>query len=222
MSKEEAPNADEGEERDHQIGAGDYVAPVLNRKAFHCPHCGVYAPQEWEHLTLYGGTHPSHAWRGECFNCKKYTYWIAQLISEGLFEDHDAIMVSPLESTNAPGPHPDMPEKPRADYEEARAIVDRSPRGAAALLRLALQELGVALGEPGKNINDDIASLVQKGLDPLVQKGAGFTTGNRQQRCASRPNRSPRRPRHGDRVVWPLELHRRAAGLAAQASPSDL
>jgi hypothetical protein len=66
--------------------------------------------------------------------------------------------------------HEDMPADVRADFEEAAAIVDRSPRGSAALLRLALQKLMVDLGEKGNNLNDDIASLVEKGLETSVQK----------------------------------------------------
>jgi hypothetical protein len=79
------------------------------------------------------------------------------------------MMVYP-DSSLAPLPNDDLPPDIVADFEEARSIVQRSPRGAAALFRLCIQKLCIYLGEPGKNINDDIASLVKKGLNPKVQK----------------------------------------------------
>ena len=66
--------------------------------------------------------------------------------------------------------HEDMPAPIREDFEEAAAIVNRSPRGAAALLRLCIQNLIPLFGEKGENINEDIASLVSKGLKSEVQQ----------------------------------------------------
>ncbi|WP_227011836.1 DUF4145 domain-containing protein [Paenibacillus lutimineralis] len=92
-----------------------------------------------------------------CTHCREYAIW----------QGHR--MVVPDVQT-APTPHADMPETLLDDFQEARSIVDLSPRGAAALLRLCLQKLMVELGEPGKDINKDIGSLVSKGLPEAVQK----------------------------------------------------
>jgi hypothetical protein len=93
----------------------------------------------------------------QCFNCREFSVWI-----------YDRLVFPP--SMECPLPNPDLPDSVRLDYEEAGKILNLSPRGSAALLRLAIQKLCAALDEKGKNIDDDIASLVNKGLKPLVQK----------------------------------------------------
>jgi Domain of unknown function (DUF4145) len=62
-----------------------------------------------------------------------------------------------------------VPADVKADFLEANEILDKSPRGAAALLRLGIQKLLIHLGEKGKNINDEIGNLV-KGLDKRIQQ----------------------------------------------------
>jgi hypothetical protein len=93
----------------------------------------------------------------QCFTCKELSVWV-----------HDSLLF-PKRLYVVP-PNSDLPDDVRRDYEEASKIVDMSPRGSAALLRLAIQKLCIHLGEPGENIYKDIASLVKRGLDTRVQQ----------------------------------------------------
>jgi hypothetical protein len=92
-----------------------------------------------------------------CFSCSKYAVWI-----------HDRLVFPAADG--GPPLNPDLPDNVRVDYEEAGGILNLSPRGSAALLRLAIQKLCAFLGEKGENINDDIKCLVKKGLPPRVQQ----------------------------------------------------
>lgn len=93
----------------------------------------------------------------KCYHCKKIAVWV-----------FDRLLFPGAKSGVAP--NADLPTDVIADFEEAREIVQASPRGAAALLRLCVQKLCGHLGEKGRTIDDDIASLVEKGLNPLVQQ----------------------------------------------------
>lgn len=92
-----------------------------------------------------------------CFTCGEVSVWV-----------HDKL-VYPAQKYQIEA-NPDLPDDILRDFEEARAIVDDSPRGAAALLRLAIQKICIHLGEKGKHIDADIKSLVEKGLSPKIQQ----------------------------------------------------
>jgi hypothetical protein len=92
-----------------------------------------------------------------CFNCQQLAVWL----------NRSLIVPSPRTGES---PNPDLRPDIRADIDEARAILEVSPRGAVALLRLAVQKLCQQLGEPGKNIDTDIQSLVDKGMNPHLQQ----------------------------------------------------
>lgn len=126
---------------------------------FHCPRCNVFASQTWKSLHIDGGDKwIATAFNGSyCSHCRAWSFWF------------DERLIDPAEGPVEP-PHPELPASCVPDYNEARDIVSRSPRGAVALLRLVLQKLMGHLGESGKNINDDIKSLVSKGLPGLVQQ----------------------------------------------------
>lgn len=148
-----------------------YVAPTHAADAFNCPNCGAYAHMRW-----YGVTAPSYGPLAfsvaACQKCGHTSLWKK-------VKGSDPYMLDPAVASG-PTAHVDMPEDCREDYEEARAIAARSPRGAAALQRLVVQKLCVALGQAGKNINDDIKALVQNGLPVDAQQALDVlrVTGN--------------------------------------------
>ena len=141
-----------------------HYPPEYQAKQFNCIYCGVFAKQEWYTLNFghnnYGLT-VSPITSCECQHCFKLSYWC------------DSRMLIPAEAPCAP-PHPDMPKSIIGEYQEARSIFVQSPRAAVALLRLAIQKLMPEFGEKGENINDDIKSLVAKGLPIKVQQALDF------------------------------------------------
>jgi hypothetical protein len=95
----------------------------------------------------------------ECVHCGKFSFWVGDQ------------MVFPIaDFSDIAEPNSDLDDDIRKDYLEAKAIFEKSPRGAAALLRLGLQKLCVQLKEKGNNINDDIAALVKNGLPLQIQQ----------------------------------------------------
>jgi len=82
-------------------------------------------------------------------------------------------MIVPGEAP-VPSHHEDLPESCREEYNEARDIAGRSPRAAAALMRLVVQKLMIELGQAGKNINNDIGALVKAGMPAEVQKALDY------------------------------------------------
>ena len=190
----------------NQNTSQSYKFPEYRSKDFHCPHCHVYAKQNWYNicrddidnfiesfriylrekyynsmLNSYGiiiiSNTISNLWKGRlqidkfwtgsfiipsteivfCDHCKKFSIWI------------DKEMIYPLSSV-APLPIGEMPLSVKRLYNEARDIFNKSPRGACALLRLAIQVLVKELGEDEKNLNQAIGNLVERGLPEDIQK----------------------------------------------------
>ena len=148
----------------------EYIEPEFKKDAFHCPYCNVFAHQEWRfRLLLYNsdGTSRTESMYNQlrisgwststCGHCNKTSFWLGEKL------------IYP-KSSIAPLPNEDMPEDVKDDYLEARDIVNESPRGACALLRLSLQKLMPHLGESGNNLNTDIGNLVSKGVSLEIQK----------------------------------------------------
>lgn len=146
-----------------------FVPPSFRKEAFNCPHCGAFSRMHWSSLWAQQLRTGFDLHLSLCTHCKTPSCWQATEFDNETEEPSAAIMVIP-DGSLAPQPHPGMPASVVADYNEAREIVNRSPRGAAALLRLAIQKLCEELGETTGNINADIGSLVQKGLPAEIQQ----------------------------------------------------
>ena len=150
----------------------NYIEPKAFAKSFTCPHCGTLSKQrwwqtDWKRQRGYQFEEEYPIRIGTCDHCFVSTLWVEDKL---YFPD----------TGNAPFPNPEMPVTVLKLYREASSIHTKSPRGAAALLRLAIQVLTKELGEKGKNINADIGNLVNKGLPIIVQQSLDIVrvTGN--------------------------------------------
>ncbi|OGH98066.1 MAG: hypothetical protein A2039_07635 [Candidatus Melainabacteria bacterium GWA2_34_9] len=153
-----------------------YVAPEFEETLFTCPHCGGLTSQFWQEHSHYENDEidwRNNQWTSsristaKCSGCENASIWYYKK------------MIYPVLST-APLPHDDMPENVKNDYLEAREILLKSPRGACALLRLALEKLCNELVEGNQNLNCKIGKLVKSGLSSKLQKAFDFVriTGN--------------------------------------------
>ena len=106
---------------------------------------------------FYDATHLYNVHVSRCYDCSKLALWL-----------NDQVLYPT--SGEAPAPNPDLPDDIKRDYAEASSILNLSPRGSAALIRLAIQKLCKHLGQSGENINLDIKALVAAGLDTRVQR----------------------------------------------------
>jgi hypothetical protein len=116
--------------------------------AYHCEdfESGEYCSDIIENL-----------WLSDCFSCGETCIWL-----------YENLIWPPQQG--GPPPNPDLPEDVQQDYVEASQILNLSPRGSAALLRLCVQKLCAHLEAEGNDINANIADLVKEGLDQQIQK----------------------------------------------------
>lgn len=156
-------------EREGKRTAAEAIRTYTNVPAtsFVCAHpeCGVFALHKWG---IVGSVNIPNGSSGvgfrplgsgfnlrvsQCEACRRETVYV------------DRMLVWPFGS-DAPEPHADMPEDCLVDYKEAMGIAHLSPRGAAALLRLALEKLLPHIGATKKKIDAMIGELVAAGTIP--------------------------------------------------------
>ncbi len=195
----------------NQNNSQSYKFPKYEDVDFRCPHCNIHSKQNWcsvcvdnidsfineldfylkgRYDSIIFGNHEIQdisekicnkifdIWKknfiipstkiASCDSCQKFSIWI------------DREMIYSLSST-APLPIEEMPQSVKELYNEARDIFNKSPRGACALLRLAVETLIKELGEDTENLNKAIGNLVKKGLPEDIQKALDIirVTGNK-------------------------------------------
>lgn len=139
-----------------------YYPPEFQAGKFHCALCQVFAQQTFNPVFIHsGGAQATRFQASFCSHCRNWSFW------------YDGVLIIPSQSP-VPIAHLDLPTDCTAEYEEARDVFSKSPRAAAALLRLCIQELMPHLGGAGKNINDDIKTLVANGLPAQIQKALDY------------------------------------------------
>ena len=86
-----------------------------------------------------------------CHSCNGFSLWVGGLL----------VFPTRIDKT---------PALVEEDLEEAAAILNKFPRGATALMRVCIQKLVPLLKENGKELSDDISSLMRKGLEMEMQQ----------------------------------------------------
>jgi Domain of unknown function (DUF4145) len=92
-----------------------------------------------------------------CFNCNQMCLWV-----------YDQLVWPRREAFPEPQLH--APPNLRRESEEASQTLEATPRGAAALLRIAIAKLCKELGVSGESPNDGITLFVREDVDARVQK----------------------------------------------------
>jgi hypothetical protein len=149
----------------------DHAAPRRDSKSFRCPFCGHDAHHHWQPFVVgyeSKGRGGEGAWRGIGRDAEGFAMSICEDCYQPMVWRGEEAIWPPRSS--APPASEYMPARMRVDFEEARQVFDRSPRAAAALLRIAIVRLCEHLGRPGRSLDDDIAALVKRGLPVAVQE----------------------------------------------------
>ena len=125
--------------------------PEERASSFACPLCGVVAWQNWDELYC-SITFERNPQLCRCEACRGLSLWF-----------NGSMLIPPTGGVRAPSP--DLPEEVLETYNEARSVVAHSSRAAAALLRLAIEQLCVHLNGEGPTLDKHVALLVSEGLN---------------------------------------------------------
>jgi hypothetical protein len=109
-----------------------------------------------------------------CYNCKGFTVWVRDRLVFPVRGDEPPDVVEVdfeevAEDVHVQDNAEDV-EEVSEDFEEAAAILNKYPRAAAALIRICIQNMMPLLKQTGKNLDENISSLLRKGLEVQIQQ----------------------------------------------------
>lgn len=133
---------------EYRSGISDYAQDIIKKFLEYINN--YYAKSLYKFL-------PPNLYISTCQACEDFSLWI----------DKDIIYPK---STPVDPPNNDLSSEIKKLYYEAVAILNDSPRGATAILRLALQMLLIQIDANEKSINTSIKKLVEKGLSQKIQQ----------------------------------------------------
>lgn len=142
--------------------------PVFGENFFTCPYsaCSVVANQRWRSVRLSDGvrmpshTNPNsvisfdfqvdnkHLMVSTCLNCGCSSVWRGKMLIYPI-----------LDTSNVPSPNKDLPSNIQKTYREAANVLSHSRRGAALLLRVAIEEICIEKKCKGKDLHEQIKFL---------------------------------------------------------------
>lgn len=175
------------------------LIPKYRSEKFVCPHCGIASQQKWFDAesavsivnAIISATYFDYRTKIQGYKQEAIVEFVqvlsqdnkrnmAKFVPQGFSVASCSSCPNPSlwinrelvypKKANIPTPNSDLSDKIKDLYGEASSIFAESPKGATALLRLALQILLKDVGKTGKNINNDIKELVESGLSPKIQQ----------------------------------------------------
>jgi hypothetical protein len=109
-----------------------------------------------------------------CYSCRGFAIWVRDQLVFPIREGRSDIIGGDFKEIIEGNSKKAEEVKTADDIEEAKAIVNRFPDGAAALIRVCIRKMMPLLEQSGKNLDDNIFSLVHKGLEVEIRQSMGL------------------------------------------------
>jgi hypothetical protein len=106
-----------------------------------------------------------------CYSCKGFAIWVRDRLVFPIREKEPPDIIEGDFKEVIKGDFKEIEEDKTADdFQEATTIFNRFPKEAMALIRVCIRKMMPLLEQSGKNLDDNISSLVGKGLEVEIQQ----------------------------------------------------